>query len=78
MVSGERAKTHGNYIDNHENIARLWSAYLNSEIRPDQVAAMMALLKLARTMTGTFNRDDYDDAASYIGIAGALDARRQP
>ena len=33
LVNGDRDKTHGNKIINHENIARLWSAYLQNKMQ---------------------------------------------
>jgi hypothetical protein len=41
---------------------------------PHDVAIMMALLKIARTQTGVYNRDDYVDAAGYIALAHRLAA----
>jgi|TARA_R100001530_G_C4303661_1_gene151161 hypothetical protein len=78
LLSEDRAKTHGNKIINHENIARLWTAYfqnkykLNFIILPEDVASLMTLLKLARTQAGNFNLDDYIDAAGYVAIAGEI------
>lgn len=72
LVSGERSRTHGDKLENHTNIARLWSAFLGVPLEPEQVALMMVLLKVARTKTGTFNIDDYVDMAGYSGIAGEL------
>ena len=31
LVNDSRAKTHGDKIKNHENIARLWSSYLQNK-----------------------------------------------
>ena len=36
------------------------------------VAMMMALLKIARTKTGSPNKDDLIDGAAYLAIAGEL------
>ena len=80
LVGGDRQKTHGDMVKNHDNIARLWEAYLN--IRPDwdapltalDVAHMMGLLKIARTQAGTFNLDDYIDMAGYASVAGEIAA----
>ena len=33
LVNGDRDKTHGNKIINHENISRLWSAYLQNKTK---------------------------------------------
>jgi hypothetical protein len=72
LVSGDRAKTHGDKVQNHDNIAKLWSAFLGVEINPLQVALMMVLLKIARTKSGSLNLDDYIDMAGYAGVAGEI------
>lgn len=78
LVGGDRAATHGDKRENHRHIAALWSAYL-SETTKDcvvltalDVALMMALLKIARTMEGSHNPDDYVDLAGYAGCAGEI------
>lgn len=65
----EREMTHGRMDRNFANIASLWSTYLGQPITSEQVALCMTLVKIARTMTGTTNRDDLLDAAGYIGVA---------
>lgn len=73
LVCGPRAEQHGDMEWNHHNIALLWTAYCGGmALDGHGVALMMALLKIARTKTGSFNVDDYIDAAAYIGIAYAL------
>ena len=72
LVNGDRDKTHGNKLENHNNIALLWSAYLEIDITAKKVAILMALLKLARTKEGEHNIDDYVDACGYSAIAGEL------
>lgn len=72
LITGDRAKQHGDLVANHQNIAGLWSSYLNHELSAYDVAVMMALLKIARTKTGTFNEDDYVDAIGYLAIARAI------
>ncbi len=72
LVSGDRAATHGDKVQNHQNIAALWSAYTGYTITCDQVAIMMILLKIARTKLGTLNRDDFVDAAGYCGVAAEI------
>lgn len=81
LVSGDRQKTHGDKLQNHQNIARLWSAYLRNRSNPAQdisaldVALMMALLKISRTQLGDQNPDDYVDGAGYMAIAGEISER---
>lgn len=80
LISGGRAETHGDFRTNHANIGALWTAYLNARfskahcitLNPHDVACMMALLKIARTMTGSHNPDDYVDACGYAAIAGGI------
>ena len=72
MVEGDKNKEHGEMGENHRNISTLWSAYLGIDITPRQAAVMMALLKIARTKSGSRNGDDYMDGAAYMGIAGQL------
>lgn len=72
-VSGDRERTHGSALQNHQNIARMWSAYLvnagGQEIGPVDVANMMELLKVARRQSGAHNMDDYVDGAGYAAMA---------
>ena len=83
LVSKEREEKHGDKIINHENIARLWSAYLQNKFKlnlhllPEDVANLMTLLKIARTQAGKFNLDDFIDACGYAAIAGEIANKRQ-
>ena len=52
LVAGARENDYGDKVHNHNNIARLWSAYLDTEIKAHDVAIMMTLLKVARTKLG--------------------------
>ena len=72
LVSASRAEQHGDYKTCHEQIARLWSAHLGTEIEAQDVALMMILVKLARAKVGGPNPDNYVDMCGYAAIAGAL------
>ena len=71
LVGGDRAANYGNMFENHQNIAKLWDAYLHNikTVSPEDVANMMELLKIARRKTGAFNDDDYIDGAGYAAVA---------
>ena len=71
LVSTDRAAVHGEPKANHENIARLWDAYLHNvdHVTAHDVANMMELLKVARRKSGIVNIDDYIDGAGYSAIA---------
>ena len=83
LVSESRHDKHGDKVINHENIARLWTGYLQNKFKialvilPEDVACLMSLLKLARTQAGKFNLDDYIDACGYVAIAGEIANKRQ-
>jgi hypothetical protein len=80
LVSGERNVTHGEARRNHANIAAFWSAYLQARfagrhcitVTAHDVACMMGLLKIARTLAGAHNPDAYVDAVGYAASAGAI------
>lgn len=75
LVSGDRAKQHGDMEKVHARAAKLWSAYLDIEeapLSPADVAMLMILLKMARDGAGDFNADNFIDMCGYAGIAGAL------
>jgi hypothetical protein len=83
LVSEDRNQKHGDKVFNHENIARLWTAYLQNKFKlkvvvlPEDVANLMVLLKVARTQEGEHNEDDYVDAVGYSAIAGEIASKRQ-
>ena len=83
LVSTDREDKHGDKVENHENIARLWTSYmqnkfkLNLQILPEDVANLMSLLKIARTQAGKFNLDDYIDACGYLAISGEIRNKRE-
>ena len=82
LVSGDRHQKHGDKVINHENIARLWSSYLqnktqlNNNLMPEDVANLMILLKVARSQAGEHNIDDYVDTCGYASIAGEIAEKR--
>lgn len=77
LVAGERDRTHGDKLNNFENIAAYWNAFLHTK-RPGtvldakDVAVMMTLLKLARMYSGEHNTDDSVDACGYAACAGEI------
>ena len=71
-VTEERQDPYGEPEDSFGTIASFWSAYLAArrctEIRPFDVAAMMALLKIARIAhSGGTHVDSWIDLAGYAG-----------
>ena len=77
LVNGDRHKDYGDKTENHKNIAKLWSAYLDTKVEPHDVAIMMALLKMARTKLGAVSKDTYIDMAAYGAIAGEIQFKKE-
>jgi len=82
-VCGEREHDYGKPEDNFETIGLMWGAYLRAAnpqlkqvedidfITPGDVAAMMALLKIARMAIGS-KEDNFVDLAGYAACAGEI------
>lgn len=64
-VCGDREEDYGSPEENFGRIAEFWSIYLNMLIEPKDVAAMMALLKIARIASGNVKADSWIDLAGY-------------
>ena len=71
-VNVDRAGTHGDAESNFGLIAAYWSAHLNRNISPHDVAVMMTLLKLARARGNPSHVDNAIDAAGYSALAGEI------
>ena len=79
LVSGDRARLHGDMVENHQKIADVWNGILAAAgklpLKPldaHDVANMMEGMKIARRYSGVYNRDDYVDGAGYSAVAGAI------
>ena len=72
----DRQKDYGDKVENHNNISKLWSAYLDVKIKAHDVAIMMTLLKVARTKLGAVSKDTYIDMSAYSAIAGEIKWRK--
>ena len=82
-VCSDREQDYGSPENNFETIGLLWGVYLLAahpeltqvmalnHITPKDVAAMMALLKVARIATGD-KADSFVDLAGYAACAGEI------
>lgn len=76
-VCGNREQDYGSPENNFRTIAALWNAYLGTcELRSWDVAAMLALLKIARIASGHAKDDNWIDLAGYAACGGEL--QQQP
>ena len=69
-VTKDRAATHGDAERNFGLIAAYWSAHLNKNIKPHDVAVMMTLLKLARAKSNPKHIDNWIDGCGYLALGG--------
>lgn len=71
LINGDRQNEYGNPRNMFSKIAQFWSAYLDRDITPEDVAMMMTLLKIAR-QSYEHKADNLIDAAGYIGLGADL------
>ncbi len=70
IITKDRAATHGDAERNFGLIAAYWSAHLNRNIKPHDVAVMMTLLKLARARSNPNHTDNWIDGCGYLALGG--------
>ena len=73
-VCGQREQDYGTPEDSFEMIGKLWTVYLDyaKKIDAHDVAAMMALLKIARISENPQHMDSWVDLAGYAACGGEL------
>lgn len=76
-VLSDREGDYGSPEDNFRQIAEYWMVYLAERhpgiyIRPEDVAVMMTLMKIARTQTGKFKEDNFIDGCGYLACASEI------
>ena len=75
IVTGDREKQYGKPEDNFAVIAEFWTTYIGNPISSEDVAIMMALLKIARIRSGNYKTDSFVDGVGYLSLAAEI-ARR--
>lgn len=80
-VCGDREQDYGSPGRNFETIAGLWNAYLGDRlaepVQPHDVAAMLALLKIARISSGHVKADNWVDLAGYAACGGEIEIEKE-
>jgi len=86
MTNGSRQDDYGRPENSFQVIADLWNAYLGGivyknggevYVEPHDVAALLALLKIARIATGHGKSDNWVDLAGYAACGGELESEAQ-
>ena len=80
-VSGDREQDYGSPEKNFGTIALLWSVYLQrlgrGYLEDKDVAAMLALLKIARIASGNAKEDNWIDLAGYAACGGEIESAKE-
>lgn len=75
-VNGDRDLQYGEPEDNFLEIAKLWSAYLDTDIGAEDVAIMMCLFKIARLKSSYYqSKDSWIDLIGYAACGGEIATR---
>ena len=82
-VCGDREQDYGKPENNFLTIANLWIDYLQGKPEPlditeKDVAAMLALLKIARIASGHAKADNWVDLAGYAACGGEIESATTP
>jgi hypothetical protein len=72
IISKDRATEYGTPEDSFAVIADFWSVYLGREVNAQDVAIMMALLKIARLYYNKNHKDSWIDLAGYAACGGGM------
>lgn len=77
-VSGDREQDYGSPENNFQMIAEFWTSYLYNmdhvDLSAKDVAAMMALMKIARISSGHAKIDNWIDLAGYAACGGEIES----
>ena len=76
-VCGDREQDYGSPERNFEKIAEFWSTYTGCAIDAADVAAMLALLKIARISSGNYKEDNWVDLAGYAACGCEIETEGQ-
>lgn len=73
-VCGQREQDYGTPEDSFQKIGNLWTVYLNyaTKIDAEDVAAMMALLKIVRISENPQHMDSWVDGCGYFACGGEI------
>ena len=71
-TQADRQNDYGTPEQNFGVISELWSAYKRVDFTASDVAAMLALLKIARIKTSPAKADNWIDLAGYAACGGEV------
>jgi hypothetical protein len=71
IITTERHNDYGEAENTFSEIADMWTAYIKTNIKPEDVAAMMVLMKVARMSHG-YKADNWIDIIGYAALGGEI------
>ena len=83
LICLDREESYGSPADNFRAVAAMWASYLKArcvspgadvDINPEDVAAMMCLLKIGRIATGSDKADNWVDIIGYAALGGEVES----
>ncbi|AYD82051.1 hypothetical protein I5G60_gp57 [Mycobacterium phage Saguaro] len=73
LINGDRQDTYGDARTDFIRTGRMWAAVLGlPEVRPEQVALCMALVKVGRLCNSPAHLDSWIDAVGYLALGGDI------
>ena len=82
-VNGSRENDYGSPEDSFNAIAGLWTTYISAafdefiNFEAKDIAAMLALLKIARIASGKKKDDNWIDLAGYAACGGEIQSSKE-
>ena len=81
LIHGDREAEYGDNLLNHRRIATMWNVILGKKlitpIEPEEVAACMIGLKVARLSEDTKKKDSWVDVVGYGALGGEMVSRAE-
>lgn len=75
LISGDRERDYGAAIDGFTRTGQLWAAILGvEEVSAEQVALMMAALKISRLCVTPNHQESWVDGVGYLALGGDIAA----
>ena len=69
LITKERADAYGDYNSMFRRVATLWTAFLGTNISPQDVPICLALMKIMRQKQGKDLDDNFIDVIGYTALA---------
>ena len=72
LIAVARDEVYGDPLTNHQRIADLWSAILDTDVQPEEVVLCMIAVKMSRLCVSSDHKDSWTDIAGYAALGGEI------